>query len=221
MPVYNNICIVCQRKFVSTRIDAVYCPDKQVINGIEIKSNCRSRARSLPDNLKESLIRRNRNFKMKATSHVADVYDAAGRESAIGYIPEGATKENPLGKDEGLVLALIREMKQKKDDDIERERLKRKYDPQLQDREDNSNEQKGFDSTVDSHSHGISNISNSGFGSKEPDVEMLAQQFELPEDMIPVLSVKETENNEENKQKEVDVQSPSKKYKFSGFRKSG
>jgi hypothetical protein len=101
---YNKICPICSTSFYCKKISSVFCSKK-----------CRNRARSLPDELKMSLIKRSNLYVMKCNDHVAEVVDKHGRNITLGYEPEHITNENPLGEDAGLLLAQATLMKEARD----------------------------------------------------------------------------------------------------------
>jgi hypothetical protein len=99
-------------------------------------------------------------------------------DNAANYQPDGATKENVLGKDYGLLLAQARMAKQERDDAVLRVKLQEK-DAKLE-----LDEMK----------------SNLGFGSHFVDPEMLALQHKLRDDELPILKDKE-DNTKQKKYK--------------------
>jgi hypothetical protein len=91
---YLKICIICTTSFPCKRATALFCSDP-----------CRNKGRSMKPELKLALIKRNSQYIMKANNYLAEVPDKNGNTTAIGYIPENVTSENPLGEDAGLLLA--------------------------------------------------------------------------------------------------------------------
>lgn len=104
MAYYTKICIVCTHSFHCMKITALCCGKK-----------CRNRMRYLPMGLKQELIRRNNAYIMKANNYTAMVRPATMQAGvttdAIGTMPEGATSENPGGKDHSFLVAHALELK--------------------------------------------------------------------------------------------------------------
>jgi hypothetical protein len=84
--------------------------------------------RTLPEELKASLIHRASQYIMKANDFIAEVPDkVTGIVTQVGYQPKGATKEDPLGQERGLVEALARQIKEQKDKE-EQDRTKKEIE---------------------------------------------------------------------------------------------
>lgn len=84
MAVYSKICVICSKDFTCLRINTMYCSKK-----------CANRARSLPSNLMEALVRRSQKFTVNTMLH-----KGVGIEQS-----SEATDSNPAGKDLGLLVA--------------------------------------------------------------------------------------------------------------------
>jgi hypothetical protein len=114
--IYSKICVICQKKFFAMKVNKIYC-----------SKTCSNRTRYLPRELVISLVQRNARFAMKANRYVASVITEDGSEEQIGSsIPEESTKDNPLGKDHGLLVALAKMELQKRKEQAEKEELERK-----------------------------------------------------------------------------------------------
>ena len=103
---YSKICPIDSKAFICKKISTIFCSKK-----------CRNRARSLPEPLRLELIRRSSLYVMKANNYVVEVQDASGNITNVGYEPKGATIANPLGKDEGYLIALAKMKKEQQDRD--------------------------------------------------------------------------------------------------------
>lgn len=92
--IYSKFCIICSTEYESTRRNSVFCSKK-----------CNNRARYLPEKLLNELIARNARFTMS----VANTFTKSIVDTRFsGYAPKGATKNNPLGEDEALLIAHAR-----------------------------------------------------------------------------------------------------------------
>ncbi len=104
MAFYSKVCPICQDLYKCTRVDTIYCGKK-----------CSNRARSFPQKTLAQLINRISKFTLVCNDEVAYVQDKQGDTVILkGYEPEGATINNPLGNDEGLLKALALEELQKR-----------------------------------------------------------------------------------------------------------
>lgn len=95
MPIYQKVCVIDQKLFSTTRLSTLFC-----------SKHCRNRSRYMKPALLAQLVQRNQAFTINANKYLASVLDEEDKVTSIGYIPEGATKEHPLGKDEGLLMGL-------------------------------------------------------------------------------------------------------------------
>jgi len=98
MALYSKICIICNSEFKTMRISSVYCGKV-----------CANRSRKLPQKMKQSLIQR-------ASQFTFSTLEQMGMErTARGYTPDGATVDNPLGKDAALLMAEALRIKAERD----------------------------------------------------------------------------------------------------------
>ena len=140
-----------------------------------------------------SLIKRSNQYMIKATKYIAEVDDKNGIRTAVGYEPKGVTADNPLGEDEGLLMALARIEKQKRDEQAKRQQNE-------QNRATNKQEETN-DLPYDPEMVGLNNSlptspeESLGFGSQKEDPEMTKQIYKLTEDLLPSLDVKVEESN--------------------------
>lgn len=104
MPSYMKICVICQVSFSCSRIDRLYC-----------SPTCKNRTRYMPLELLNTLKKRNEQFMIKANNFAASVSNQDGRIVTMGKEIEGATKEHPLGKDEGLLIGHAILMREERD----------------------------------------------------------------------------------------------------------
>lgn len=94
---YTKICPVCSKAFDCMRLSQLYC-----------SKLCNNRAQRLPRSLRTSLVNRVQRYTMNATRYTANARNDAGEMELVGDVADGVTKEHPLGKDEGFLLALVK-----------------------------------------------------------------------------------------------------------------
>lgn len=111
MTVYTKVCVICQRKFYAVKVNKIYC-----------SKQCSNRTRYLPKELVAQLVERNNKFAIKANKYAAMISNPDGSETTVGYEPKEITVAHPLGKDEGLLLALAKLEIQQRQDQVLRDK---------------------------------------------------------------------------------------------------
>lgn len=101
---FNKICPICSKSFQCKKISTLFCSKK-----------CNNRTRYLPKHLIQELVRRNNNYTYEANNFTAITRDESGVMNVVGYKPEGATEEHPLGKEEGFLIGTALIMREERD----------------------------------------------------------------------------------------------------------
>jgi hypothetical protein len=176
MALYSKCCIIDNTIFTTTRISSLYCSKK-----------CRNKGRSIPPQMLQQLVQRQAQTVVvhqtipRAVSDFIQKHGAQVIQNSIVQNPLVLAKEelDLMGVDKTDQYILLSEAKKikgkKKMEEIKQERNYPQVDEDLVDPE---------------------MLAISGFGSKEPDPEMLKQQITISEENLPVITTADEKMND-------------------------
>jgi len=185
MTVYSKFCIICNTQFLTLRISTLFC-----------SKNCANRSRNLPVSLKEKLVRRNSKFSMSMLNHV-DRDGTINKRQIVEFDPLDRLKQQRKTSKTEESLLWERAAEQAR---------ARGIDPTARQKNTSVYVQKGLADPdmrnfklAEDDTEIIENI-DTGFGSHVLDEQMKSQIYELKEHEIPIVNVKEKEEQPQPQQ---------------------